>query len=60
MKVGDLVKFKMADDGIFGLVVKLIGHDGGPIGLKRYEILWVDGHKGPRWEDEVEVVDASR
>jgi len=59
MQVGDLVKFK--NNGILGLVVRIFR---GPpsIGLAdtMYTILWMDGHRGNRWADELEVINANR
>jgi hypothetical protein len=55
VKVGDLVKFK--NNGMLGLVVKLaMVH----LGDEMYTITWTDGHTGPRWADELEVVSESR
>ena len=51
MKVGDLVKFK--NNGMIGLVVKLrMDH----LGDQMYTIAWADGHVGPRFADELEVI----
>ena len=55
MQVGDLVEFK--NNGMLGLVVKeKLACDGDKI----YTIAWTDGHTGPRWADELEVVSESR
>jgi len=55
MQVGDLVKFK--NNGMTGLVVNLVMDH---LGEAMYTILWADGHKGNRWADELEVINASR
>ena len=55
MKVGDLVKFK--NNGMTGLIVNLVMDH---LGEAMYTILWMDGHRGNRWADELEVLNASR
>ena len=51
MQVGDLVKFK--NNGMLGVVVRLaMDH----LGEQMYTILWTDGHKGNRWDEELEVI----
>ena len=59
MQIGDLVKFK--NNGMTGLVVRVFR---GPLSIgladTMYAILWADGHKGNRWADELEVINASR
>ncbi len=55
MKAGDLVKFK--NNGMIGLVVKLLMDH---LGDKMYTIVWMDGHTGNRWAEELEVINANR
>ena len=55
MNTGDLVKFK--NNGMIGVVMKLVLDH---LGDKMYIISWMDGHRGTRWADELEVINASR
>ena len=55
MQVGDLVKFK--NNGMVGLVVKLWSFE--PPGDPMFTISWADGHSGPRFADELELISAS-
>jgi len=59
MKVGDLVRFltPSANNGRIGLVIRE-ALDG--LGDKMYTIAWADGHVSNRWDDDLEVVSASR
>ena len=54
MQVGDLVRFK--NNGMVGLVVKVVKRRMDDI----LTISWADGHVGPRYADELELINASR
>lgn len=59
MQVGDLVRFltPSANNGMIGLVIReTLDH----LGDKMYTISWADGHVGNRWDDDLEVISASR
>ena len=56
MQVGDLVKFK--NNGMIGLVVKLVRFEPRD-GEHMFTISWADGHSGPRFADELELISAS-
>ena len=56
MKVGDLVKFD--SNGMVGLLLQK--HFMPQEDEVLWGVLWLDGTKSNRWDDELEVVSASR
>ena len=55
MKIGDLVKFD--SNGMIGL---LLYKHYMPEDKILFKVLWRDGTKSNRWDDELEVISASR